>query len=132
MISVRLTRFGSIPGMGTFGKLITDGFQCLTVEREWKQNLGDESCIPLGHYECQLYDSPRHGKVYQVMNVSGRSFIEIHPANIQNELKGCIALGNHWGTIGSAWGVLNSQKTVSDFMTHMEGEELLLIIERDI
>ena len=138
MKGATLTRHGSIPGQGTFGTLRTNGFSCVTVEKEWHDNDPDKSCIPLGAYECSIYDSPKHGKVYLLKNVPNRSMIEIHVANVQQELLGCIALGNDYAPMSTpatkgkiVLGVNQSDKTFHDFMTIMNGEDFLLSIERD-
>ena len=129
MNTVVLKRFGSIPTLGTFGSLKTDGFSCLTVEREWLNNEPEISCIPLGQYICALVDSPHFGSVYEVQNVTGRSHILIHPANVQSELKGCIALGNKYGWLKDQLAVLNSRATLETFMHLMNADEFLLVIE---
>ena len=138
MKGATLTRHGSIPGMGTFGTLKTNGYSCVTVEREWLNNDPDVSCIPLGAYECSIYDSPKHGKVYLVKNVPNRSMIEIHIANVQQELLGCIGLGKNYASLSTPatqgkimWGVNSSALAFNEFMALMNGDDFLLSIERD-
>ena len=108
-MEITLDRFKTGPD-GTFGGLIDDtGKQlCFTVERPYT---GDHPCIPCGVYSVEPYQSPKHGDVWQVMNVEGRSNIEIHPANLASELLGCIAPGDSLGTLGGVSAVLDSQKT---------------------
>lgn len=137
MNAVQLIRYGSIPGMGTFGSLRANGFSCVTLEREWMDNAADISCIPLGQYTCSLYDSPKHGKVYQVTGVQNRANIEIHAANVMQELLGCIALGQSFTSMATPktmgkvmWAINGSQMTVSAFMAAMGGEDFVLSIER--
>jgi len=63
-----------------------------TIELPWKNNQARVSCIPEGKYELVKRWSPKFGRHLQVMNVSGRKYILIHPANeALRELKGCIA-----------------------------------------
>ena len=138
MKGATLTRHGSIPGQGTFGTLLTNGFSCATLEREWKNNDPDVSCIPLGAYECSIYNSPKHGKVYLLKNVPNRSMIEIHVANVQQELLGCIALGTDYAAMATPatqgkvmFGIKGSQEAFNQFMTLMDGQDFLLSIERD-
>lgn len=65
---------------------------CNTIELPWKDNHTQISCIPEGVYELKKRYSPKHGHHLQVMNVSGRALILLHPANnALKELKGCIA-----------------------------------------
>lgn len=138
MKAATIKRHGSIPGMGTFGTLKTNGYSCVTIEREWLNNEPNLSCIPLGVYECSLYDSPKHGKVYQVKNVPNRSEIEIHIANVMQELLGCIALGKGYASLSTPatkgnimWGVKKSSEALNEFMDIMNGEDFILSIERD-
>lgn len=73
---------------GVFGHLVMPGFDCITLERM-------DTLIPCGTYKASLYDSPKNKcKVVLLEGVPGRSLIEIHPADYQNELEGCIALAS--------------------------------------
>lgn len=73
----------------TFGTMMLDGFWIgHTLENSKK-------IIPSGLYGIKFYPSPkRQGKIVPLLlNVPGRDFIEIHPANYFHELEGCIAPG---------------------------------------
>ena len=98
---------------GTFGVLYNDNMKvlCFTVELPWLDNHPQTSCIPIGYYNVEKYNSPKHGDVWQIMNVPNRSNIEIHPANLASELLGCIGVGDTIGKIEGMPAVLNSQKT---------------------
>lgn len=80
---------------GTFGSWVSDsGFVCTTLEKPWVDNETDNSCIPPGTYQVHWLYSPSHGcNLYHVQNVHDRTAIEIHSANVQTQLKGCIAPG---------------------------------------
>ena len=131
MNTVNLIRFGSIPGMGTFGKFVFDGNPiCFTIEREWLNNIHDISCIPIGNYICSLHESPHFGEVYKVVDVPNRSDILIHPANIQSELRGCIAPGMSLGYYQDHWAVMNSRVALEHFMHFLGGEDFTLNIDR--
>lgn len=119
-----LERFAYTP-IGTFGKLFYDDFTCYTVERPWLNNSKGESCIPEGDYDLVWHDSPKFGKTLAVKGgtvavyedgVAKRSAILIHPANVMDDLNGCIGLGNELGFYKQKWAVLNSKKTVADFL----------------
>ena len=125
-----LTRYGSIPGMGTFGQLKTNGWSCVTVEL-------DIPIIPLGTYECTLYESPKHGDVYMLKDVPGHTFVEIHVANVMQDLEGCIGLGKYFTSMSTRktmgrimWAISDSAKTVREFMHVMDGKDFLLSVER--
>ena len=73
---------------GTPGRLSIDGEpECFTLERTAKQ-------IPAGKYRVAVTFSPRFRRPLPLLlNVPGREGIRIHPANVQIELDGCIAVG---------------------------------------
>ena len=78
---------------GTNGKIqYEDRLMMYSIELPWKENLAQVSCIPEGRYELVKRWSPKFNRHLQVMNVSQRKNILIHPANdAMHELKGCIA-----------------------------------------
>lgn len=112
-MNVFLDRF-KFTDTGTFGMLTNDtGNLCFTCELPWKDNQHDISCIPTGVYDVEKYQSPKHGDVWQIMNVPNRSNIEIHPANLPSQLLGCIGVGEALGELYNLPDVTNSQKTFS-------------------
>lgn len=98
---------------GTFGELSDDTGEIQHVYTIERPKTGDHPCIPAGVYDVEQYTSPKHGDVWQVMNVPGRSNIEIHAGNfaIKDSL-GCILVGDSLGTIDGVPAVLNSVKTL--------------------
>jgi hypothetical protein len=78
---------------GTNGMIFYQGrLMMYSIELPWKNNQARVSCIPEGRYELVKRWSLKFGRHLQVLNVSQRSFILIHPANdATRELKGCIA-----------------------------------------
>ena len=78
---------------GTNGKILYQGrLMMYSIELPWKENRAGVSCIPEGRYELVKRWSPKFNRHLQVMNVSQRENILIHPANdAMHELKGCIA-----------------------------------------
>jgi len=94
-----LTR-GESTDEGTFGRLVLEGGPALrTTELPWHANATGRSCVPPGRYRCELVNSPRFGKVYEVRDVPGRTNILMHAANFggdrdkgwHSQLLGCIA-----------------------------------------
>lgn len=94
-----LTR-GPSTDEGTFGVLALEGGPELrSVELPWRGNATGISCIPPGVYRCELVNSPRFGRAYEVRDVPGRSNILLHSANFggdkskgwHSDLLGCIA-----------------------------------------
>jgi Family of unknown function (DUF5675) len=78
---------------GANGEILYEGRLVMyTIELPWKNNLAGVSCIPEGKYELSKRWSPKFGRHLQILNVPGREYILIHPANeALRELKGCIA-----------------------------------------
>lgn len=78
---------------GTQGTLEWNGnLICYTIELPWLQNQKRVSCVPEGEYILQQRFSKKYGWHLHLVNVPGRDFILIHPANnAKKELLGCIA-----------------------------------------
>lgn len=71
-------------------KIITLG----SLERPWKDNAKNISCIPKGVYQVTITYSPAFKcDMWLVNDVVNRSGIRIHSANYFHQLEGCIALG---------------------------------------
>jgi len=135
--TVQVRRFGSVPGMGTFGQLtVFDGsdilFTCRTVEREWFGNLPSESCIPDGVYTMTLgmyyggdgVGGRRDYPAYVVNNVPNRDLIKIHIANYAKQLKGCISPGESFGVVDGEWAIISSRDAFDSVMAFLGDEEV--------
>jgi hypothetical protein len=84
-IVIRRTTTGTT---ATFGEIYIDGVKVgVTLEPLHSRR------IPTGTYPAQLYDSPRFGRQVVLLDVPGRSFIEIHAGNTVNDTTGCILVG---------------------------------------
>lgn len=69
-------------------------FSALSLERGWRNNKPDVSCVPVGCYKMKLEYSPRFKKdLWELKDVPGRSECKFHSANFWHELNGCISLG---------------------------------------
>jgi hypothetical protein len=85
-MNIKITRLDQTID-GVFGHLVTDGFDCVTLEN-------GRLAIPVGEYPVEIYDSPHAGHPLPILkNVAGRDFIEIHCGNIPEDSKGCILVG---------------------------------------
>lgn len=63
-----------------------------TIELPWRENKVRQSCIPEGTYVLRRRYSEKFKWHYALLDVTGRSFILLHPANnAAKELQGCIA-----------------------------------------
>ena len=128
---------GKTTWQGTPGTLSIDGASfCATLELPWRNNENDLSCVPCGSYECAIYHSPKHGPIYLLQNVPGRSYCEIHPYNwagavdhgYKAEALGCIALGTVITKLPPQMMIRNSMVTVDRFMKQMGGKPFTLQI----
>lgn len=128
---VTLTR-QSDDGIQTLGELRIGSFSCKTLERPWKYNMKNISCIPKGTYRVKYTFSPKFLKyTYEILNVPQRSGIRIHSANYFFDLLGCIALGDSYSDINKdgKLDILNSRKTVKNFEDLLQRKEFILIIK---
>ena len=116
----------SMTDKGVFGVLIDEDNIpfVLTLERPWINNQKGVSCIPSGTYECQRVNTPKHGEVFQVINVPDRDSILIHKGNIDEDSQGCILVGENF-----AYNIKNGQPGVSssgaafdEFMGKLKGQ----------
>lgn len=126
---MRIVRNPSTPD-GTQGIWYNDdgSVLCYTIELPWADNHPQVSCIPIGTYNVQKYISPKHGHVWQLMDVPNRSNIEIHGANTIDDLLGCIGVGDSFGVINLLPAVLNSQKTLNMLRSTLDDNFTLTII----
>lgn len=119
-------------GIQTLGTLTFGSFSCKTLERPWKQNQHNISCIPTGTYQCSYTFSLGHlGWTYEVNNIPGRSGIRIHSANFYLDLEGCIALGSGYANLNSdqELDIINSRLTINNFVTLLNKKDFTLIIK---
>lgn len=100
----------------TLGHLIINGREfCKTLERPWKENQRNISCIPNGDYICQKRFSVKFGICFELINVIDRGGILIHAGNLVRHSRGCILLGENYGILESQQAILNSRKTMQRF-----------------
>jgi hypothetical protein len=75
---------------GNYGQwIMPDGETVHTIERPWLDNKVGVSCIPAGHY---LFERDHYGRFqyFRVLDVEGRTFIEIHLGTKPSHSNGCI------------------------------------------
>lgn len=136
MKTVTLTRDDYGPA-DTYGILELDGLFWQTIERSKADPV--HPCIPAGTYPLRLsmhhYGKPDAYPCYWVDNVPGRTAIEIHVANVAQQLEGCIAPGDMRGLTKGVPGladglraVFGSHDAFQQFMRMMDGEPGQLIV----
>ena len=110
-------------GRQTEGYIIVGESQFYTLERPWLDNKPFVSCIPLGTYLVKRDTTGKH-QYYRLQNVPNRSLIEIHAANMCEQLEGCIALG--YGFSGGC--LVDSKKACDKFLELVGNEDFYLEI----
>lgn len=127
---VTLHRF-SDDGIQALGDLTYGTFSCKTLERPWKNNERNISCIPKGTYNVKWSYSWKFMKyTYEILNVPNRSGIRIHSANYFFDLLGCITLGTGYSDLNhDAWAdIINSKITVNKLENLLKKQPFTLII----
>ena len=124
MRQLKLVRIAFIPD-GTFGILFDhdNSIICLTLEREWKNNEKNISCIPRGKYICRRVKSPKFGETFEVCDVLGRSHILFHSGNIEDDTHGCVVTGLKIRMFKNKVAVLSSRLAFNNFMTLLNPDD---------
>ena len=127
-----LDRYGSIPGIGTYGELKLGDRLYKTVEKEWLDNKGFVSCVPDGLYTLSPYDSPTKGNVYILENHANNVYkfdtnhrygILIHIANFPHEVEGCIGIGREHHYINGKLGTTHSADCMHELQRYLGQSE---------
>jgi hypothetical protein len=106
-----------------------------SLERGWRDNQNNVSCVPEGEYDLKLEWSPRFGKdLWELYGVPGRSECKFHVANYWNQLNGCIALGRKHKDINSDGDpdVTSSRITMGEFHDALAGQSQSKVKIRNI
>ena len=93
-------------------------FTSLSLERGWRNNEKNISCIPVGEYRLEKeYSSKFKTNLWEIKGVENRSECKFHSANFWGQLNGCIALGNKFVDINNDddLDVVNSKKSLKLF-----------------
>jgi hypothetical protein len=123
---------------GTIGILAVPSFEwsCFINELPDRNNERNFSRIPEGTYQVAYVDSKKHGGVYLVQNVPGRSAILMHSGNYagdtrknwRSDVLGCLEFGSRVVIMNNQRAVANSRSTRDIFQKLMNGETFNLII----
>ena len=101
------------------------------LERPWKDNLCNESCIPAGEYEAIFLPqstSGKHQNIYQLQSVPNRSDILIHTGNVVEHSRGCLIIGLSRGLVDAKPAVLDSRIALADLVEVAGKNNFLLTI----
>lgn len=78
----------------TLGTLFRWGGKTFTtLERPWKNNQSNLSCIPKGVYKVVRHNSSEFPNTWRLLSVPNREGILIHVGNYPQDTKGCILIG---------------------------------------
>lgn len=113
--------------LGTFGVMKYEGIPfCISYECPFVINKINLSCIPEGTYLCS--QGIRNGKnIYEVINVPGRSRIQIHIGNVKADTHGCILPGEKFQPIGHELAVRESAKAFAELKGIIDPDEQFLL-----
>jgi hypothetical protein len=92
----KITIFRQYPAAQcTSGYLAVNGnIICYTLEKPWRDNQQNVSSIPAGTYNAILrYDHNDHWRI-ELLDVPGRTNIQIHIGNTVDDISGCILVGD--------------------------------------
>lgn len=107
-------------------------FVSLALERGWRGNISNVSCIPAGTYNVVYEYSDKFEKMlWEIKDVPNRSETKFHAANYWRSLNGCVALGLRAKKIDNDgyMDITNSRNTMTAFHAALKGKtEALLII----
>ena len=108
-------------------------FVGLSLERGWRNNQRNISCIPKnsGPYNVILEHSNKFKKhLWEIKDVPNRSECKFHSANYWHQLNGCVALGRRPKDINDDGyiDITSSASTMNDFHKAMLGSIKALLI----
>lgn len=80
---------------GSFANSVTGEQVCVTIEHAFLQPNGQYlPAMPAGTYFCQRRFSPELGyDLFEILNVPGHTYIEIHIGNFNSDTQGCVCVG---------------------------------------
>jgi hypothetical protein len=73
---------------------LPNGDELETIELLWNDNKVGESCIPAGIYKFKRDRAGRH-QWWKILDVTGRTHIEIHEGSKPSHSEGCILMSKH-------------------------------------
>ena len=97
-------------------------FASLLLERGWRNNESNVSCIPIGAYDIVLEYSNRFKmELWEIKGVPNRSECKVHSSNHWYQLNGCLSPGTQAVDLDSDGylDVTNSRYTLVQFMEAM-------------
>lgn len=116
------------------GEYLRPIFSALSLERGWRDNQRNISCIPVGQYVVKLEYSDKFKRdLWEIKGVPDRSETKFHSANYWHQLNGCVALGRSLADINRDGydDITSSKATMKSFHKAMGlDNEAILIVRR--
>lgn len=106
-----------------------------SLERGWRNNQNQVSCVPVGKYRLIYEKSPKFNRyLWELYDVPNRQECKFHVANYWKQLNGCIALGKYHEDINydNDPDVADSKNTLEKLHKALENKTNVKIIIRDI
>jgi len=105
------------------------GWSCHSLERPWKNNRVNVSCVPAGVYIVRSEYSPKFERdCYELQNVPGRTEIKFHPFSRIIKSLGCIGLGLRVEYLPNDQMLKDSRKAIEHMEQLMDGQPFELVI----
>lgn len=108
-------------------------FSSLSLERGWRNNEKNVSCIPIGIYTVELEFSPKFNtNLWEIKGVPNRTETKFHWASFYYNLEGCVSLGIRPKNLNNDnyLDLTNSKNTILDFNKSLtDFKKALLIIK---
>ncbi|MBI5233529.1 MAG: hypothetical protein HY880_04170 [Deltaproteobacteria bacterium] len=109
---------------GTFGVLLDGDVPfAVTLERQWRENQREISCIPEGSYTCKRVLSPRFGETFEITGIIGRTNILFHKGNTSDDTHGCILVAESFATLNNKTSIADSAGGFGEFMARSKGAD---------
>lgn len=106
-------------------------FAVAILEQEWNNNAIGNSCIPLGNYTVDSWDSEKHPNSFIVRGTEPRTAILFHTGNYNWHSKGCLLPGLYHKDINKDGyiDVAQSGAAMKKLNALCRGKEILLTIK---
>ena len=106
----------------TQGILTVNHLVFFNTQLPWSHNQRNISCILPGKYPIRVFKHSRWGNVVEIMDVSNRSGILIHPGNYVGDIEGCVLPGL---TAGRA-AVFNSRVALTQIVENVNTDFIIV------
>ena len=108
-------------GERAFGTFVLVGghrsFICHTIERPWLDNVPFKSCVPPDEYTLEPHVSPRFGHCLKITGCEpARTHCLFHPANVVENVTGCVGPGRRRGDLHGEPAVIDSRSAMNELL----------------